>query len=952
MMTLLCFGAAPVAVSIAGAMPTRQAQVVASNLRSDSNAGEALVSIDVTNAALSNVLSEIVRKAGLRPILVKDRTLLARTVTMHVRNVPVTNAFAVALEGTGVTATISSGYVAFVEGNGSAQVNGSITGTVVDAKTKQPIEEAMILLDGAKKGVTTGRTGAFRLSNVPVGNHVLHIRKVGYSKRTESVTVTDGDPVTLSVALEQSVNALDQVVVTGTVIPTEVRALPNAITIITAKELEQRNITHIDQLFRGDVPGLFAMNTGSQATLGAVTMYSRGATALTPNSAGTDGRTNPIKTYIDGVEMADPQYLSQIDPRTIERIEVVTGPQASTIYGSNAINGVMQIFTKRGTTSRPQLVLNFQQSWVQNDFSPALAPGHVFTTQIDGLEGHIGYSVNGSVDYSPRWTPSNQTTRLSAGGGARYEGTSPIGRVTADFSVRRQHTANRDRGDIGETKTKLQADGNLYHDRGVGLKLNYDLGLTGETYEFTAGLAPTSWWSQTMTVGQDREDTQFLMASPLYSRPRDTTLFLSPTQSVRRSAKFSTTVRIPASSFAVANVTIGADGWQSLNSRGGFSSSSPTLSGQDLRGTYNQTSSHDAGGYLNSQIGLFEQVYFTYGLRAEWNPAYGKEIQPNLAPQYGITYNLERGNFTSHFRGTYGQATRPPALAIKRAVSFFGETCPTCFSDPFYSNFAPFNYQLANPNLEPEHQKGVEGGVDVAWSSLFLLSVTHYNQVVSNLIDNVYGVDSVRSLKPDASGYCQYGPSYCYPDGYGKVLQSQYNNVASLRNQGWELQGTITTGPFTSGGTYTWSKSRVIGVTDQLRKLFPLYAYGAYTPGSTPSGVREHTWLVKTSYARSSLSVILTVNGVERMYSSLNEFALNNFNRRLFVQENAIFIGSAYTGVIPGYAMANLNAARRIGSRADLTLQVQNLTNKYVNDAVSSWAEMGRQTSLGLRIRL
>src|SRR5687767_4501158 len=190
----------------------------------------------------------------------------------------------------------------------------------------------------------------------------------------------------LDITLDVSANALEQVVVTGTVVATELKAVPSAITVVTAKQIEERGITRIDQLFRGDIPGLFAMNLGSGALLDEVTMFSRGATAG-GRSVGTERGTNPIKTYIDGVEMSDYKYMSQIDPASIERIEILTGPQASTIYGSNAINGVMQIFTKLGTGNKPQLTFNIISGIAENNFSSHVAPSHITDGRVSGTEG-------------------------------------------------------------------------------------------------------------------------------------------------------------------------------------------------------------------------------------------------------------------------------------------------------------------------------------------------------------------------------------------------------------------------------------------------------------------------------------------------------------------------------------------------------------------------------------
>src|SRR5690606_22003959 len=131
--------------------------------------------------------------------------------------------------------------------------------------------------------------------------------------------------------------------------------------VINAADIERRGITRIDQLFRGEVPGLLAMEEGMLAYNSTITEVHGARSSLQANTAGTssvkmysrgasslDGGPNPIKVYVDGVELLDASYLGAIDPGSIERIEIITGPQAATIYGSGALGGVMQIFTKKG----------------------------------------------------------------------------------------------------------------------------------------------------------------------------------------------------------------------------------------------------------------------------------------------------------------------------------------------------------------------------------------------------------------------------------------------------------------------------------------------------------------------------------------------------------------------------------------------------------------------------
>lgn len=346
---------------------------------------ERQVALDLTNVTLERAIAEISTQANIRISYAKRALSNAPRVTLRTPSISVDAALKGALKGTNLAVVSFGGQLTLIERStpqNPPRQTSVITGKVTDAKSGKGIPGATVSIGNDMSGSVTGEDGGYRLTGITPGTHTITIRLLGYTKQVRSIMVGDEVTVTADFKLERSANVLEQVVVTGTVVATELKAIPNAISVITAKQIEERGITRIDQLFRGDIPGLFALNLGSNDSLNAVTMFSRGATALSFKSAGVSnliGNTNPIKTYIDGVEMANPQYLSQIDPKSIERIEILTGPQASTIYGSNAINGVMQIFTKRGSAQHPSLTLNLLNGWIQNNFSGSLTPQSDYT---------------------------------------------------------------------------------------------------------------------------------------------------------------------------------------------------------------------------------------------------------------------------------------------------------------------------------------------------------------------------------------------------------------------------------------------------------------------------------------------------------------------------------------------------------------------------------------------
>jgi outer membrane receptor protein involved in Fe transport len=594
--------------------------------------------------------------------------------------------------------------------------------------------------------------------------------------------LAEGQAGSLAFSLMPSTSTLEQVVVTGTVIPTALRAVPNAMSVITAKDIERRGITHIDQLFRGDIPGLFAQNQGDVGTRpGQVKMASRGSTKL----GFEDALSQPIKTYVDGVELADPSYLGLIDPKSIERIEILTGPQASTIYGSNAINGVMQIFTKRGTTARPQWTANLQTGLIQNDFSAALTPEHDYGAQVSGVEGHASYTAGGSWVYVGPWTPSIHATTTSGFGGVRLQ------RQTAsvDVSVRRTLGINRQDGNILQARTVNTSNG-LYAGVSVGGSVPVTNTSSGQTLGLTMTYSPTSWWSHSLTLGDDQTNAEYRVRESILVAPADSLLFIDQGNISRTSVAYTTIAHMSLGAAANMVVTAGADGWHSLGTT--LQGSVPKLTGSlafSAPPVITRTPSHDHGVFVQGQLAMLDDIFLTYGLRAEWNPNYGNDANPNIVPRYGIAYAHDWGSVTTKIRASYGHSTRPPLADQTRSVRLSESS--DAAATPFYE--AGVNYQLANPNLLPEQQQGGEGGVEVYVGTRGSLVVTRYNQTVDNLIVNAV-VDSVFLLPEYQVLYGQYA----FP-----LRQVENLNLGSVRNQGWELVGTLNVGPLTTKGTYS-----------------------------------------------------------------------------------------------------------------------------------------------------
>src|SRR5216117_1865001 len=128
---------------------------------------------------------------------------------------------------------------------------------------------------------------------------------------------------------------LNPVVVTATRFPRSAAGVPAAVTVLRGVELRAQGIHTVFEALR-DFPGATVVQTGSFG--GQTSLFLRG------------GQSNYVKVLVDGVPVNQPGGsfdFANLTTENVDRIEVVRGP-ASVLYGSDAVTGVVQIFTRRG----------------------------------------------------------------------------------------------------------------------------------------------------------------------------------------------------------------------------------------------------------------------------------------------------------------------------------------------------------------------------------------------------------------------------------------------------------------------------------------------------------------------------------------------------------------------------------------------------------------------------
>ncbi|MDQ7054922.1 MAG: TonB-dependent receptor [candidate division KSB1 bacterium] len=235
---------------------------------------------------------------------------------------------------------------------------GTITGTVIDAATGEPLPAANVLIEGTNLGASTNAEGNYTIQNVPAGNYTLKTSFIGYKTESKTVQVTAGTTITVDFQLEMSILNMDELVVTATGIRRKVE-IGNAIARIdVVDDVKERPVFDIMDVLQGQAAGVQVFESGGSIGMGA-RIRVRGS-----NSASL---SNEPVIYIDGVLINNtpnsisyetggqaPSRLNDINPEDIESIEIIKGPSAATLYGSIAANGVIRITTKRGKAGRPR----------------------------------------------------------------------------------------------------------------------------------------------------------------------------------------------------------------------------------------------------------------------------------------------------------------------------------------------------------------------------------------------------------------------------------------------------------------------------------------------------------------------------------------------------------------------------------------------------------------------
>lgn len=747
--------------------------------------GKPLFTAEFVDVSLQKAVKVIADHFSLNIWASEELYSNTKEVNLVFYDVPLEQALVDVLEDSGLEYLITAnGHLILTSSEMVLQETIVIEGRITDSITGDALPGANIFIQGTGYGAASATDGTYqiRIQDMSFIDREINlvVRFVGYRMISERINLRPGTQ-TFDFDLQGDVLGLDEIVVTGTIVPTPVREIPNPITIVTSREIERLNPRNVAELFRSTVPGAVHTNEGPATRYGSFSV--RGVSGL--------GAASTLKIYVDGVEVSDPAYITNLDPTIIERIEVISGPQASTMYGSRAISGVMQIFTKRGggvDWKQPQVAGKISMQLVESPYLSGNALGNEYSITVSGGDQFIGYNLMASLKDEPQWIDLLKHQNMNLGAGVNFMRGKFHGGVTARYQEGYDEPFWNPlyRRLFQETERPDNPPSSQVYDSKL------------ETYSIRLGFDATPWWKHNFTAGYDGFERHWYDRVPGGDRLYGVRL----NDTYRASWSYNTALERRLSADLTSTIVLGLDYSKfSLDSYGPIRVDDWRDYEQPELGTEWRRESR--GYFTQGQIGYRDMVFFTAGIRADQKPS-GATDRTTWSPRFGLTAVRQFGDFLLKPRIAWGQAVIVPD---ERAIG---------------GDESAWSILLPNPDLSSQIQRGYDAGLDVYYGDLAMVSVSYFNQDPIDLIELI-----------------NLGVSPTDPDS--RTL-FQYQNVHRVNNKGLEIKTIIQP-------IHQLSIRLSYGTTTSMvKELDPNYT-GAFTvgekipgrPANTISGIVAYT---------------------------------------------------------------------------------------------------------------
>ena len=253
---------------------------------------------------------------------------------------------------------------------------GTVAGRVTDVVSGQPVAGVLVNVAGTALGTHTNSEGQYAIRGLTPGSVEVRALRVGYAEQRQTVTITAGQTATADFQMRPMAVTLSPVVTTATGDQRRVEVANSQARIDAADVVERTAVSNVGDLLTAKAAGVMVI-PGTQTGAG-IRIRIRGTSSLSLTNnpiyiidgARVEGTTGSSSVSVGGTTAS---RVGDLNPEEIESIEVIRGPSASTLYGTDAANGVIVITTKKGVAGRTQWTYYTEQTAIrdQNDYPTA-----------------------------------------------------------------------------------------------------------------------------------------------------------------------------------------------------------------------------------------------------------------------------------------------------------------------------------------------------------------------------------------------------------------------------------------------------------------------------------------------------------------------------------------------------------------------------------------------------
>lgn len=288
--------------------------------------------IEIRDAALKQILQQVEKKTGANLVYRNELVDEYSNMSIKQKNKTLENVLSVLLEETDLEYVATGSYIIIREKPRPVKrIVETVSGTVTDAETSEPMPGVNIAVKGTTTGTSTGSDGTYSLG-VPSLQDTLIFSFVGY--RTLEVPINGRTEI--SISLDPMAISGEDIVVVGYG-QQQRRDITSSISSVSAEDIANEPVTQVAQSLQGKVSGVqINRNSGNPGDDFRITV--RGVGSVNNRS------TEPLYV-VDGNPMVDPEDIS---PSQVQSIEILKSASATAIYGARGANGVVLISTKEG----------------------------------------------------------------------------------------------------------------------------------------------------------------------------------------------------------------------------------------------------------------------------------------------------------------------------------------------------------------------------------------------------------------------------------------------------------------------------------------------------------------------------------------------------------------------------------------------------------------------------